>query len=323
MSSVGAIVASSGLSLPSTRVIPRAAPDAARTRETSTPLLELFVDALLEAVRSLQVSTRLRHKGIHSARKAMRRARSILQVARADLGPEGDTCDYAIKGICRDLSAARDAQAQLDAFDRLAEKGRLTVAPETQSRARQFLVRRRARIVHGLLAKDPDFRTLRARLTEALEAAKRLDWNSVRLEDTTSAMARSVRRALKISQRARMSEREQVRHRWRRRMRRSVQQRAVLASLGNPSGGAGQADGMEPAITTESAAQAFADLVRLLGLEHDLRVLHATFESAGSFCADERAALCAAIEAEMLRIARKCARQADADNTAALPEPAG
>jgi hypothetical protein len=197
----------------------------------------------------------------------------------------------------------------VDALDRLVTKDRMTLAPDVLARTRRFLVRRRTRVVQGLLARDPEFRTLRARLTNARDAAKSLDWNSVRLEDVTSALARTVRRALKISQRARVSDREDVRHGWRRRMRRSVQQRAVFAGLGRSPGGAEEGNGTASVISEEGTMQAFTDLVRLLGLEHDLRVLQMTFANAGRFSPGERATLSVAIETEIRRIARKCDRQ--------------
>lgn len=68
-----------------------------------------------------------RHSGVHSARKCMKRIRSLLLLARPGMPePVFSTLTERVAGIARGLAAARDAQALLDAVNKLerdTEKG--------------------------------------------------------------------------------------------------------------------------------------------------------------------------------------------------------
>jgi CHAD domain-containing protein len=64
-----------------------------------------------------------RHSGVHSARKCLKRLRSLLLLARPGLpDPVFLNLTDRIAGIARGLAAARDAQALTDAVDKLARE---------------------------------------------------------------------------------------------------------------------------------------------------------------------------------------------------------
>ena len=64
-----------------------------------------------------------RHSGVHSARKCLKRLRSLLLLARPGIpDPVFLSLTDRIAGIARGLAAARDAQALTDAVDKLARE---------------------------------------------------------------------------------------------------------------------------------------------------------------------------------------------------------
>src|SRR3990170_3777188 len=64
-----------------------------------------------------------RHSGVHNARKCLKRLRSLLLLARPGMPePVYDMLYGRLTAIARGLSAARDAQALIDASDKLERK---------------------------------------------------------------------------------------------------------------------------------------------------------------------------------------------------------
>ena len=64
-----------------------------------------------------------RHSGVHNARKCLKRLRSLLMLARPGMPePVYDMLYGRLTAIARGLSAARDAQALIDASDKLERK---------------------------------------------------------------------------------------------------------------------------------------------------------------------------------------------------------
>ncbi|MGD9501242.1 MAG: CHAD domain-containing protein, partial [Methyloceanibacter sp.] len=61
-----------------------------------------------------------RHSGVHDARKCLKRLRSLLLLARPGLPePAFETLYERLTAIARGLAPARDAQALIDATDKL------------------------------------------------------------------------------------------------------------------------------------------------------------------------------------------------------------
>ncbi|NDK38888.1 CHAD domain-containing protein [Pseudoxanthomonas gei] len=174
------------------------------------------------------------HAGIHQARKSIRRVRSALALGRRALGVGGRRLDAELGRLCRGLSRLRDAQALVEALQRLRDKAPRelqAILPAAEAAACQ----RRDRLLQQALARDPHFAARRRRLRAASLRLQRLDWAALRTADITKAAQRSERRAAKAGRRARQkSSDDESWHVFRRRLRRLHQQDSLLAALQLP-----------------------------------------------------------------------------------------
>ncbi len=85
-----------------------------------------------------------RHNGVHSARKCLKRLRSLLLLARPGMPePVFASLTDRIAAIARGLSAARDAQALADAVDKLARETESGPGDGAIQSLRGFLQKRR------------------------------------------------------------------------------------------------------------------------------------------------------------------------------------
>lgn len=175
------------------------------------------------------------HAGIHQGRKSIRRARSALALGRRALGPGAKSLDQELGRLCRGLSRLRDAQALLEALQRLRENARpelLAILPAAEAAAGQ----RRDQILEQALARDPGFAARRRRLRAAALRLQRLDWASLQPVDIAKATQRGERRAGKCGRRAAQHPSDnEVWHVYRRRLRRLRQQDTLLAALQLPA----------------------------------------------------------------------------------------
>jgi CHAD domain-containing protein len=93
-----------------------AAPMSEALRRVAFGELEIAQNALAAAPPE-------RHSGVHSARKCLKRLRSLLLLARPGMPEPVYTSLYGrVTAIARGLAAARDAQALIDASDKLERK---------------------------------------------------------------------------------------------------------------------------------------------------------------------------------------------------------
>lgn len=174
------------------------------------------------------------HAGIHQARKSIRRARSALALGARAQGPGARSLDEELARVCRGLSRLRDAQALVEALQRLREKaphGLQAILPAAEAAA----CRRRDRLLEEALARDPRFAARRRRLRAASLRLLRLDWDSLSTADIARARRHSERRAGKAGHRARhQTSDDESWHVYRRRLRRLHQQDSLLAALQLP-----------------------------------------------------------------------------------------
>jgi len=109
-----------------------------------TPLPDGIRDAVLQLIgeaRDGLKRTDDRGEGVHEARKAFKKARAIARMVRRSLGGTWKSEDRFWRDLGRALSAERDAQAVLEAYDGLlGEEGR----GETFAPMRAVLIRRHA-----------------------------------------------------------------------------------------------------------------------------------------------------------------------------------
>ena len=174
------------------------------------------------------------HAGIHQARKSIRRVRSALALGRRALGSGAKRLDGELGRLCRGLSRLRDAQALVEALQRLRERAPRelqAILPAAVAAACQ----RRDRLLEQALARDPHYAARRRRLRAAALRLQRLDWAALRTADISKAAQRSERRAGKAGRRARQQfSDDESWHVFRRRLRRLHQQDSLLAALQLP-----------------------------------------------------------------------------------------
>lgn len=221
-------------------------PKAAKVRAASQgqalggDLRAYALDQLAGATAQLGREGEARHDGIHQARKSLRRARAALALARRELGDEGRRVDAALAAACRGMGALRDAQALIEALQRLAPKlpeELRHVLPESIALA----TARRDRMLAAALGRDPDFVRRRARLDAIAARLAKLEWDAVRGKDVARAVARSERRVAKARRRVKRHPGDDERwHVLRRRIRRLRQQDSLLQVVApalKPAGG--------------------------------------------------------------------------------------
>jgi CHAD domain-containing protein len=198
-------------------------------------------------------------KAVHAARKAVKKERSLLRLARGSIGDQRRRRENrALRHAARTLSAARDAEALLATIDDLAERYVGQLPEQTFEAVRAPLERRRDAQREELGSSD-----LTARAAADLSAARtRIDdwelteggWSA--LED---GLHRSYRDGRGAFQRARDDSSGADWHQWRKRVKDLWYQQRLLSAVAGPVC-AGQA----------KDAHRLADL---LGDDHDLVVL--------------------------------------------------
>lgn len=269
-----------------------------------------LVQAMDEAIVWLGADGRQRHRGIHLARKALRRARAALQLAGPAMADAAREIDVAIKHECRRLSAARDAQACLETLQHVCKRLGPDYPDAALACARRTLTHRRAAAVRSLLRRDPGLQAMRRHLIETRDAALRLRWADVEADAIGRALERSARRADKAARTALHSNSEKRRHRWRRRLRHWSSQLALLgidraAPVNAPpvAADAAQSDLLR---FKPRSAKKIAALAHRLGREHDLRVLAAAIADVDALDAVPRRELLRRIRTELRDLVRRC-----------------
>lgn len=194
------------------------------------------INELANAIACLAWRGARLHAGVHQARKSMRRTRAALALGGPALGRGGQMIDDEIQRVVRSLSSLRDAQALVEALQRLTEKDQAPTTHPLLDRARRAAVRQRMLRARAVVRDDntflPESRTL---LTVLAAGLRTLSWSGVRDEAVQAALQRSASKAGTASKRAMRSGRDEDWHRWRRRARRLSQQHRAL---GDPPGSA-------------------------------------------------------------------------------------
>lgn len=198
-----------------------------------------------------------RHKGVHQARKAIRRVRSILALAGDALGPGAEALSHLLSEINRGLSRTRDAQALVEAIDRLVAQTRDEKWLKLLSRARRSAVAARREVLREALAADPDLLRVRALLAQTKTAVDGLPWGGATKHDLEAAFSLAGEKARKAAKKAGRTSKDKDWHRWRRKARRQSQQQRILAEVGIES----------------TAGHDDKDIATLLGKQQDYSLL--------------------------------------------------
>jgi CHAD domain-containing protein len=196
---------------------------------------------------------------VHGARKAVKKERSLLRLARGSIGGhQRRSQNRALRHAARTLSAARDSEAMLQTLDELAERYAGQLPERTFDAVRAPLRDQHDREREQLLGTDlparaaADLAAVRDRI-EQWELTER-GWRA--LED---GLERAYRDGRRTFHRARDHRSGVIWHNWRRRVKDLWYQERLLSEVAGPAC-AGQA----------KDAHRLADL---LGDDHDLVVL--------------------------------------------------
>jgi CHAD domain-containing protein len=194
-------------------------------------LRELVLHELATARDHLARNGEARHEGVHQARKALRRTRAALALGRKRLGSGGRRIDAELASLCRGLSPLRDAQALLEALERLSGIAPEPLRSELPALTRQARDRRDQRLAK-VLGRDPGLKRRRARVQALAERLARLDWTRIDQQSVVAAVAHSERRLARARERIARHPGEDDRwHTLRRRLRRLHQQHNLLRRI--------------------------------------------------------------------------------------------
>lgn len=173
-----------------------------------------------------------RHKGVHQARKSIRRVRSILALAGAALGPGAEALSYLLSEVNRGLSHVRDAQALVEAIDHLAAHTHDEKWLRLLTRARRSAVAARRVVLQAAITADPDLLQTRDLLMRIKATLDGLAWNGVASREVEAAFSLGKQKTRKAAKKAHKTGVDEDWHRWRRKARRQSQQQRILAEAG-------------------------------------------------------------------------------------------
>jgi CHAD domain-containing protein len=195
---------------------------------------------------------------VHSARKALKKERSLLRLAHGSMSPaqrrrEND----ALRRAAQKLSGVRDAEVMRQTLDRLAERFAGQLPETTFAAVRERLERRRA--THGTQRDgSPDDQALR----ELDELRRRIDGWKLSAEGwkaIEAGLQRSYRRGRRGFDRARTHRSLEELHDWRKRVKDLWYHERLVAPVCGPA--------------IKGQAEDAHRLADLLGDDHDLGVL--------------------------------------------------
>lgn len=195
-------------------------------------LRRLAEGELLHAIDCLGRKAGHLHKGVHLARKSIRRVRSLLALAGPVLGPGAEALNQHLSKINRSLSSLRDAQALVEAIDHFSARNRNENWLAVLGRARNSAVQARMEALKDQMSLDPGFEQVQGLLIQTAAALLELPWDELDEVALKAAFARSRKKTRKASLSAVATEDDEDWHRWRRKARRQTQQHRLLAEVG-------------------------------------------------------------------------------------------
>lgn len=253
-----------------------------------TPLgaaLQAVVRHDLDALVAALSASSQPHRGVHEARKAIRRLRAALQLGQRRFGRRGAAIDASLKQLSDGLSDLRDAQVVVE----LAGRHLRGATDEDQRRRltalrRRLLAARRSALTEAR-ASDPGFAERLAEVARIRHVVDGLPWAPLIAHDLERALVRSLRRVDRAGERAAQAGASvEQRHRWRRRLRRLRMQWNALKAVrkrGLVDPDAGELHALLAWLRRKAGP--FRDLsktVDALGAEQDRHLLQAVFARA-------------------------------------------
>ncbi|GLQ94925.1 CHAD domain-containing protein [Dyella acidisoli] len=154
-----------------------------------------------------------REEGIHQARKACRRLRSLLPLLPPDRPI--DALDRSLKRLARSLSPLRDAHIAARTAHLLATAHETRFTPEVI----QAFDERSNALLEDALKDDPNWRHRRTDAQRIAATVSAMPWQSIRPAWAQEAVKRAERKAKRAQEKALLERTSDTSHRWRRRAR--------------------------------------------------------------------------------------------------------
>jgi CHAD domain-containing protein len=170
-----------------------------------------------------------RQDGIHKARKASRRLRSLLTFLLSASNRRSASLDKRLKKLAGGLSSLRDAHMAARTARLLAATHQAALAPPVLD----ALEERGKALLQSALEGDPDWRHRRVDAQRIVIAIARLPWTRIHTDEMKNALQRGGRRVKKAKQKACAERSEAAYHRWRRRARKLRYQLEFVHKIGH------------------------------------------------------------------------------------------
>jgi CHAD domain-containing protein len=229
--------------------------------------LALFASRECRSIARALANTRDRHGGIHSARKGLRRLKSLLNLGTDVFGADLGEIEARIGKLATGLSPLRDAHVALVLAQRLAGP---RPTPAWVSAMTRLEHRRDGRLVEAL-HKDPRFLKRRHAVRDLGDLVERLPWRLVKRGVIEATLDEQQQRVVKAGKRVRKEATPTNLHRWRRRARRLRMQlqygKRVLHASNKTAHHRAKHD--------KASTHAMSKLSDNLGAKQDLRALRA------------------------------------------------
>lgn len=229
------------------------------------------------------------HEAVHQVRKRCKKIRGLLRLVRDELGDAYSSENAFFRDAAADISRLRDAQAHIEAFDRLVGE-RDEADGGSFEAVRNTLVQRRDRVAEQEERMDEKIACLASQLREARERVG--DWRirNKGFRVFAPGLQRTYQRGREAMMQAYASPSEAAFHELRKRVKYHWYHVRLLQDLWQPLMG-----------TRRKIAKTLSDL---LGDEHDLTVLRQTLlEAPDEFGADsETRQLLELIDCERTRL---------------------
>ena len=171
------------------------------------------------------------HRGVHQARKGIRRLRSVIALGSPHFRADATSIDRSLQRLGRSLSQVRDAQVAIDCVRRRAEDA---ASPEQRAlwqRLTSHLAKARTRTMRQARARDPTFGKRQATMERIGKRILLLPWAKLDPVLLRARLKRSRKRAGRAADRYLDEPRLLHLHRLRRRLRRYRMQIAALHSI--------------------------------------------------------------------------------------------
>lgn len=171
------------------------------------------------------------HRGVHEARKGIRRLRSVIALGSPNFGEAAGRIDGTLRRLGRSLSRVRDAQVARDCASRRAEDAASAEERALWQQIAIELAAARTRTMRQARARDPTFLKRQATIVGIAKSILLLPWTDIDPAMLRTRLKQSRKRAGRAADRYLGEPRLLHLHQLRRRLRRYRMQIAALSTI--------------------------------------------------------------------------------------------